>query len=363
VATIHDMDEVEMFFRERRIERDLLRGLRNDFYKKHLDCHIAVQRLPEEWRAPFRLTFPFHPLTLAECQESRQDGTTKLVLSTGDGELVETVVLRMSSGRTSLCLSTQIGCAAGCVFCATGKLGLRRNLEASEILDQLALANRLLAAEGRRLRNVMFMGMGEPFHNLDAVEEAIAVMLSPACFAMSPRRLLISTFGIPDTFVSFAQAHPQVRLALSLHSARQEIRARLMPVAARHSLADLREAILEAGRIQGQDTMLEYAMLAGVNDTQESLGALMAFVRGLPAWVNLIEYNPLGREDGLQGSEEKAFVMFEEELKQAGIWVTRRRSLGRGIDAACGQLARATRAGERGRATTRDAGAVRDRGR
>lgn len=343
LATIHDMAVVESFCGEHRIEAQSLRALRNDFYKKHLGSDIALQRLPEEWRAFFRSTFPFHVLSLAERHDSDQDATTKLVLRASDGELVETVILRMTSGRTSVCLSTQVGCAGGCTFCATGRLGLRRNLAASEILDQLASANRIVHGEGRRVRNVMFMGMGEPFHNTAALEDAIEVMESPACFGMSPRRFLVSTFGIPHALVSFSRAHPQVRLAVSLHTARQDVRARLMPVAARHSLGELREAILQAGNTQHQDIMLEYAMLLQVNDTAEDLAALAEFVAGLPAWVNLIEYNPLAGIDELTGSDERAFRMFEEELRRRGIWVTRRRSLGRGIRAACGQLARANR--------------------
>lgn len=335
------MAAVESFCRTHCIEPQSLRALRNAFYKKRLDEDIALQHLPDEWRACFRSTFPLHVLSLAERHDSLQDATTKLVLRAADGELVETVILRMTSGRTSLCLSTQVGCAGGCTFCATGRLGLKRNLEAAEILDQLVLANRIIESEGRRVRNVMFMGMGEPFHNAAAVADAITVLESPRCFAMSPHRLLISTFGIPHALVSFARVHPQIRVAVSLHTACQDVRTRLMPMAARYPLNELREAIQHAGDAQRQDIMLEYAMLSQVNDGGEDLAALVDFVTGLPAWVNLIEYNAVAGTDELTGSSEEAFRMFEEELRRAGIWVTRRRSLGRDIRAACGQLARA----------------------
>ena len=337
MLSIHDIAGVEAWTRSRRVEIQALRRLRNDFYRKHLPGEDAVRRLPESEHPSFLRDVRFHALGLHSRHDSATDAATKLVFEAADGRRLESVVLRMDA-RTSLCISCQIGCAGGCTFCATGHMGFFRQLSCDEILDQVVLAGRLLHAEGRRLRNVVVMGMGEPFHNEDAVARAVDVMLTPTCFGLSGKRLMVSTVGIPDAMVRFAQRFPTVRLALSLHSARQEVRETLIPLARRYPLDQLRQAIRDVGGIQGLDVMVEYLLLDGVTDTDEDVVALRAFCRGLPCWVNLISYNPADCAPGFRGSSDAVRARFERELKADGLLVMTRRSLGRDIAAACGQL-------------------------
>jgi len=340
MRSVHDTAEIEAWFRERGIDLQQLRLLRNDFYKRRLPWEEAVRHVPAPVRGEFLAEFAFHTLALDARRDSRTDDASKLVFAAADGSRLEAVILRARSGRTTLCLSCQVGCAGSCTFCATGRMGFVRQLSAAEILDQITPADRIAAAEGRRIRNLVFMGMGEPFHNETNLDRALDVMLSPKCFDISPKRVMVSTIGVPDAMVRFAGRHPDVRLAVSLHSARQTLREELMPLARTHRLEQLREAVAEVARIQRQDVMIEYLLLQGLTDGDQDLAALRTFLTGLPVWVNLIAYNPVDGAPGLTGSSAEVRDRFAEELKASGLLVMTRRSLGRDIAAACGQLAR-----------------------
>ncbi|MDF1702194.1 MAG: 23S rRNA (adenine(2503)-C(2))-methyltransferase RlmN, partial [Planctomycetota bacterium] len=270
------------------------------------------------------------------------DGASKLVFATEDKLRIETVILRVLTGRTALCVSSQVGCAADCAFCATGKLGLRRGLRAGEILDQLVQANALLREEGRRVRNIVFMGMGEPFHNEAALHETLTALSHVEGFDHSLRHVSVSTVGIPDAMVRCAESFPRVRLALSLHSAREATRQKIIPLARRFPLSTLREAVIAVTRMQQQSVMLEYLLLAEVNDSAEELAALIAWARGLDVHINLVPYNPLpgAAESGLQRTPRAQREAFSEALKAEGFPVTMRYSLGADVTAACGQLVR-----------------------
>src|SRR6185369_10311666 len=159
------------------------------------------------------------------------------------------------TGRVSLCVSSQVGCAAACSFCATGQMGIAKSLSAAEILDQVVLAGERMRAEDRAVRNIVFMGMGEPFHNEEAVYDAITALLAPEMFHYPAGRILISTVGIPDAMIRCARRFPEVNLALSLHSVRQDVRERLIPLAAKSRLDDLREAIARVNQIQNTTLM------------------------------------------------------------------------------------------------------------
>jgi 23S rRNA (adenine2503-C2)-methyltransferase len=244
----------------------------------------------------------------------------------------------MTSGRTALCVSTQVGCAANCDFCATGKMGIARNLSAAEILDQIAQAQQLLAAEGRRVRNVVFMGMGEPFHNESVLYEVLAALQAPEVFHWPAGRILVSTVGIPDAMVRCARRFPDVNLALSLHSVRPDVRTRLIPLASRYSLGELREALEKLNQIQRQPAMIEYLMLAGLNDSADDARELLAWLNGLDVHVNLIPYNPIVGKPQLTSTQRPERDAFAAILREAGLTATIRYSLGADIAAACGQL-------------------------
>ena len=338
MVSIHDAVALEQLRGRCRVEPNHLREVRNAFYKKKRSAEEALQQIPEAQRAGLGCEVAFHALELHSRRDSQRDGATKLVFRTAGGRLIETVILRAASGRTSLCVSSQVGCAARCAFCATGRMGVAVNLTRDEILDQVVQANRLLLPEGRSIRNVVFMGMGEPFHNEVEVYSALDVLLSPQCCNLSPAHVLVSTVGIPDAMVRFAKRFPSVGLALSLHSARQEQRERIIPLARRYSLESLRIAMAQATALQRRPVMVEYLLLEGWNDADQDLRELSNYLRGLPVHINLIPYNAIDEAPGLRGTAEPRRRAFAAGLTAAGFVVTVRYSLGADVAAACGQL-------------------------
>ena len=338
--SIHDAAAVESLRQRWRIDPDRLRQARNSFYKKQQTAAEALHQIPEGKRAAFGSTIGFHALELEGRHDSRLDGASKLLFRTARGQLIESVILRIASGRTTLCVSSQVGCAARCGFCATGYMGPAINLSRAEILDQVIQANQLLRPEGRSVRNVVFMGMGEPLHNEAAVYEAVEVLIAPKCFDMSPAHVGLSTVGIPAAMVRCAERFPRLGMALSLHSARQEQRARLMPLARRYPLDVLRAAMEKVTARQRRPIMIEYLLLDGLNDTDEDVAALTDYLVDLPVHMNLIPYNPIAEAPGLSGTAPPRQRAFAAALMAAGFVVTIRHSLGVDIAAACGQLAR-----------------------
>ncbi|MCH9688653.1 MAG: 23S rRNA (adenine(2503)-C(2))-methyltransferase RlmN [Deltaproteobacteria bacterium] len=302
--------------------------------KSFVPDDVALASFP----APERIAL--HPLSLHHRLDSEVDGATKLLFRTQAGLLTESVVLRIATGRSTLCVSSQVGCAAACSFCATGKMGLARNLSAAEILDQVSTAGQILATEQRRLRNVVFMGMGEPFHNEEALWPALTALVDPAWFQLSPHKIMVSTVGVIEGMLRFGERFPQMGLALSLHSARQEVRERLIPLAKKYPLSALRRAIVELNRMQDRPVMLEYLMLEGLTDAEDDLAALVEWTERLEVHINLIPYNPIEGAPGLTGTPLVACTAFAARLKATGRTATVRRSLGGDIEAACGQLVR-----------------------
>ena len=340
MVSIHDTAAVEAIRHRLRIEPNHLRQLRNVLFKHHRPVESALLELPDAVREPFAQAVDFRFLELDARHDSAIDGASKLVFRTQAGQRLETVILRIATGRTTLCVSSQVGCAVRCSFCATGQMGMAIDLTRDEIIDQVVQANRLLAPENRAVRNVVFMGMGEPLLTETAVHAALAVLASPAAFNLTPARLLVSTVGIPEAMVRCATRYPRLGMALSLHSARQEIRERIIPLARRYPLDRLRQAIADVTRIQQQPLMIEYLLLGGVNDTDADATALVDYLAGLPVTVNLIPYNPIDESQGFVASTPTRRGEFARMLHDAGFVVRVRYSLGSDIAAACGQLVR-----------------------
>lgn len=336
--SIYDTAAVDRLRAKLKFEPRRLRALRTAFFKKFLGAQAALGELPAEVREAFSRCVEFHPLSIAEAHDSQVDGATKLVFRTSAGYLIESVIMRTGTGRVSLCVSSQIGCAAACGFCATGQMGIAKNLSATEILGQVLLAGEQMRSENRSIRNIVFMGMGEPFHNENAVYAAVAALLSPDLFHHTPGRILISTVGIPDAMVRCARRFPDVNLALSLHSVRQDVREKLIPLASKYSLEQLRVAAAKVNEIQVNSVMIEYLMLSGVNDSLEDARELAAWLHGLDVHVNLIPYNPIPSAPLLRTSERPQRDAFAAVLRDAGFVTTIRYSLGTDIAAACGQL-------------------------
>jgi 23S rRNA (adenine2503-C2)-methyltransferase len=340
LPSIHRRGVLEAVRTEIGLQPHALRRLRNAIYKRGLPPREALALLHPRAGAEILERVGLQSLDEVQRQDSSSDGATKLVLRTRAGLVFESVILRIRSGRSSVCVSAQVGCAARCEFCATGHMAMVRNLAADEIVEQVALAGQILRAQGRRLRNVVFMGMGEPMHNRAAVEEAVARLIDPAWFALSPRHILVSTVGIVDELRRFVERFPQINLALSLHAARPEVRARLMPHLRQPSLRDLRVALREIQAVRRRPMMIEYLLLDGINDTDADLEALIDYCRELDVHLNLIPYNPIENVAWLRPSTPARQAAFAATLKAAGFAVTTRFSLGKDIAAACGQLVR-----------------------
>jgi 23S rRNA (adenine2503-C2)-methyltransferase len=341
-TTINDLAGMERVRRDLRIEPHALRRFRNALLKHGRGDAEALAELPADVRDEFVERVELHALALHSRCDSGQDGASKLLFRTAAGMLIESVILRIATGRTTLCVSSQVGCAAACDFCATGRMGIARNLTPAEMLDQLVQARQIAAAEGRSIRNLVFMGMGEPLHNEESLYVTLAALTAPALFHQPASRILVSTVGLPDAMIRAARRFPEVHFALSLHSANQATRERLIPLAVRYPLDELRRAVAELNRLQpaNTDVMIEYLMLAGVNDSADDARELVAWLAGLRVHVNLIPYNPIDDAPHLVGSDRPAREAFGALLKAAGLKTTIRYSLGADIAAACGQLVR-----------------------
>jgi 23S rRNA (adenine2503-C2)-methyltransferase len=246
--------------------------------------------------------------------------------------------------RHTLCISSQAGCAVGCPFCATGELGFARDLETAEIVDQVRWAARRLAADGKRLTNVVFMGMGEPLLNLDRVLDAVRALSDPGRFGLGARHVTVSTSGVVPGIRRLTALGPQFTLAVSLHAARDALRDVLVPLNRRWPVAEVVAAARDHARATGRRISYEYTMIGGINDTDEDADALARLLRDEHAHVNLIPMNPVAHTPW-QASPMDRIERFAGHLRAAGIAVTIRRNRGQEIGAACGQLA-AEHAGE-----------------
>jgi 23S rRNA (adenine2503-C2)-methyltransferase len=288
-----------------------------------------MTNLPAPLREALAGEVPYSSLTL-EREAVAADGTRKALFETADGRPVEGVLMSYRDGRRSLCLSSQSGCPLTCTFCATGRMRFGRNLSASEILDQ--------ALHFRRsgpVTNAVFMGMGEPLMNLDAVLEACERLPDVGVPWSSTA---ISTVGWLPGIERLAQEGPPVRLALSLHAPEDTLRSELMPVNERYRLREVLDGCLRWHERRRRAVFVEYLMLDGVNDRHEQALALARLLRPRRAWkVNLIPYNPT--EAGFRGSSRAAVAAFRAALEAQGVTATVRLTRGRDIDAACGQLA------------------------
>ncbi|MTH16285.1 23S rRNA (adenine(2503)-C(2))-methyltransferase RlmN [Flavobacterium sp. LC2016-01] len=266
------------------------------------------------------------------------DGTVKNAVRLHDGLVVESVLIPTDT-RTTACVSSQVGCSLDCNFCATARLKRMRNLEPGEIYDQiLAIDKESRLYYNHPLSNIVFMGMGEPLMNYNNVIKAIDMVTSPEGLGMSPKRIMVSTSGIPKMIKKMADDDVKFKLAVSLHSAIDETRAKIMPFSKNFPLKDLREALEYWYRKTKSKISYEYVVWKGINDDKASIDALVKFCKYVPCKVNLIEYNPIDDGEFQQASEE-SILAYIKALENIGVVVKVRRSRGKDIDAACGQLA------------------------
>ena len=297
----------------------------------------GMTNISKETRAHLEDHFVINHIEVDSLQRS-SDGTVKTAVKLHDGLVVESVLIPTET-RTTACVSSQVGCSLDCKFCATARLKRMRNLNPDEIYDQVvAIDKESRLYHNRPLSNIVFMGMGEPLMNYKNVLKSIEKITAPDGLGMSPKRITVSTSGVPKMIMKLADDGVKFNLAVSLHSAIQETREQIMPFAKKFTLVDLRESLEYWYAKTRKRITYEYVVWKGINDSNEDIAALVRFCRYAPCKVNLIEYNPI--DDGaFQQADDEAVQRYIDALEKERIAVTVRRSRGKDIDAACGQLA------------------------
>lgn len=335
-------------FRAKQIRKWVLQKRAVDF--------AAMTDLPQVLRDHLSESFRVLPVEIARHQQS-SDGTEKLLVQLKDGHHVECVLLRDGPRRT-ICVSSQVGCAMGCVFCASGLDGVERNLTHGEILGQMLLLQRLLP-EDERLSHIVMMGMGEPLANLNQVLGALEIACDADGLGISPRRITISTVGLPPAIDRLAKLNSRFNLAISLHAPNDELRNRLVPVNHRVGISELMAAADRYFEVSGRRLTFEYVLLAKLNDSPEHAQQLARLLKGRCQLLNVIPYNPV---DGLpyQTPSPRAITEFREILMAAGIEIRFRQRKGDGINAACGQLRRIETSNSKNQSPTSIKGAFKD---
>lgn len=293
-----------------------------------------VTTLPKGLRdALTRAGLTFSSVEPIVLNRSSDGQTTKGLFRLRDGNEVEAVLMEHHGGRNTVCISSQAGCAFACAFCSTGQAGFTRNLDAAQIFDQARFFARELAERGKRVTNVVFMGMGEPMMNWSAVDTALTILNSPQGLGIGARHITVSTVGVLPGIVSLSERPEQFRLAISIHAPSDELRRELMPVNVKYPLAD----VIAQAKTFGRRVTFEYVMLGGVNDAPEHARQLATLARSCRAFVNLIPLHEGGALE-FKGSPPEGISGFARVLRDAGVEVAIRKSRGKDIAAACGQL-------------------------
>lgn len=336
---LHELTRAELQALVASWELSLVHAARlwNYLYYECVDSFAAMTELPSKLRKRLDSECALGVLPVARELHSSDGFTRKFLLELGDGAKIETVLMRFT-GRVTACVSSQVGCAMGCVFCATGQMGFKRNLSSGEIVAQALHVQRLVRSSGDRLRNMVLMGMGEPLHNYEAVMKACDILRDPNGVALGAKKITLSTVGVVPSIIRMADEARPVHLAVSLHAATQSEREALVPVAKRWPLDALMDACRYFVRKLDRRIFFEWALIEGKNDTAEQAHAVGALLRGLQAQVNLIPLNPTVGYDG-QPTHLDAAKRFQAILAKYDLPSTVRQRRGIDIAAGCGQLA------------------------
>ncbi len=328
-------EELQQFFAEA-FEEPAFRGdqVFQWLYTHLEDDFASMTNLSKDLRSTLEDRARVSPLKFNGAHES-SDGTTKLTFKCDDGAVVESVFIP-ADGRNTLCISSQVGCAMGCTFCYTAKMGLQRNLTAAEIVDQVVQARRRMTEVNGRIGNIVFMGMGEPLHNVDNVIQSIDILLDETGLNFSRRKVTVSTSGMVPAIERLGE-ETDVQLAISLNATTDETRSELMPVNDRWSIEELMDALRDYPISNRERITFEYVLIKGVNDTLEDAQRIIELTRDIPSKINLIPFNPHPRTPFETPSEE-TMEAFQQYLIDRNVGVFRRRTRGRDEMAACGQL-------------------------
>ena len=314
-----------------------LKQIHQGFYNKLYATFDEFENIPKDLRTGLDELFLINPLSVEKVLKSRDGNTEKVLFKCLDGSLIETVLMRFER-RNSLCVSTQVGCPMGCVFCSTGQMGFQRNLSSGEILAQVIHFQRLLHAEGEAVRNIVYMGMGEPLLNYDQMSKSLDDLSNPDKLGVGSRHITVSTVGVLSKIARFGTDHPQVNLAISLHAPNDELRSQLLPANRIYPLRALMKACWEYVESTHRKLTFEYALIDQINDTPEHAQEFAELVQGMLCIVNLITLNP-SKDYPTSGSSRERVEAFRQILVDNGVQVTVRLRRGIEINAGCGQLA------------------------
>ncbi len=338
--SIHDETLVKDFLKQNKFPPFRYAQIENAIYKNFVSNFDDIQTIPKDLRQYIKDNFFYYSLEADHIVTSDNGQTTKILFKTKDGLLIEAVIMRHLTGRNTLCVSSQAGCPMACTFCATWKLGLQRNLEFYEIVEQVYYASELLNKEWTILRNVVYMGMWEPFLNYDNVKKSIEIICNQKKLNLANRRVTVSTCGIIPGINKFGDDFPQTSLAISLHAPNDEIRKSIMPVDLTYSLDKLMKSLDEYVTKTNKRIFYEYIMINWVNDNIKLASELWELLKGKLAHVNFIPYNSWEWTSGSYKSTPRFIIeKFQDILDKYGVPSTIRTTMWDDIDAACGQLA------------------------
>ena len=339
--SIHDEEKVKDILAQNKQPAFRYAQIENAIYKNFVTNFDDIQTIPKELREILKENFYYQSLELDYQVTSANNQTTKLLFKTKSWDLIEAVIMRHLTGRNTLCVSCQAGCPMACTFCATGKLGLKRNLEFSEIIEQIMYAAKLLNDEGTVLRNIVYMGMGEPFLNYENLKKSIQIACEQKKINLSNRRVTVSTCGIVPGINKFGDDFPQNSLAISLHAPNDEIRKSIMPVDHTYPIEKLMESLDNYSRKTNKRIFYEYIMINGVNDHIKLAYELWELLQWRMWHVNFIPYNEWEWITWTNYKTTPRFIIekFQKILDSYGVPSTIRATMWDDINAACGQLA------------------------
>ncbi len=333
------LPELEKLVLELGWEKFRARQIFKWLYNKQVDSYSEMTDLPKSYRDELAQIAQINELKLVTFEKSNCDGTIKFLFELNDGEKIESVLIPDES-RLTLCISTQVGCPIDCKFCATGAMGFKRNLSPGEIVDQIIQAQKYA---DRRVTNIVFMGMGEPLLNIKNLLKAIDIITSDDGIRIGARKITVSTVGLPDKIKELADSGRKVKLAISLHTLDEELRAKLIPIAKKISLSSIIESVkyyYEKIRLR---VTYEYILFDGLNDTDEDVEKLKKLAKIVPCKINLIKFHPVDfiRNDPILKNlkPSKKLEEFAQKLRENNLTVFVRSNAGEDIKAACGQLA------------------------
>lgn len=336
-----DVRKLEKFLAKHSQPKFRLEQIKKAVFQDGFSSWAEITSLPKDLREKLEKEISILSFGADKVLEAKDKQSVKALLKLNDNKFIETVLISPKPGSWSVCVSTQVGCPMNCRFCATGKLGLQRNLTAEEITDQILFWMQYLKKANQKISTIVYMGMGEPFQNWENVRESLKNLVNPKLFGFGSRSISVSTSGLPEGIEKLAQEFPQVNLAISLHFADDQKRSEFMPVNRQYDLSKLRQALRNYFQKTQRKVFIEYILLDGINDSKADAEKLAEYIRSIGKLqllhVNLIRYNVTGEE--LKPSRKDTAQKFKNYLLQDHIPATIRKSLGEEIQGACGQLA------------------------